>query len=170
MALIIEDGSQVANSDSYVSRAEYIAYAATLGVTIADAAAADVELIKAAEFIGEHDANMQGYRVARDQSMAFPRVGVVIDQWYWNSNEIPRNLILCQMAFALDINAGYDLYNREANPNLIEKKTRIEGAVAVEFAVKDGGQQKATRTSKGDALLASLLNRNGLRSVSLTRV
>ena len=40
MALIVEDGSQVSNSDSYVSRADYIAYAATLGTTITDADAA----------------------------------------------------------------------------------------------------------------------------------
>jgi hypothetical protein len=39
MALVVETGAQVANSNSYVTRAEYIAYAASIGVTITDAVA-----------------------------------------------------------------------------------------------------------------------------------
>ena len=169
MTLTVENGSQVTNSDSYVSRADYIAYALTLGTTIPDTDATDAQLRNAAEFIDHHAANLKGTTVARDQSMQFPRVGVVIDSWYWNSDEIPRNVLLAQYAFALDINAGVDLYNIPVNPNLIKKKKRVEGAVSVELAVKDGGNQKATRTSTGDSLLASLLTLAGLYSVILIR-
>jgi len=168
MALTVETGAGISGADSYVSRADYIAYAATVGVTIADAAAADVELIKAAQFIDRHESNLQGYRTTRDQAMSFPRVGVIVDSWYWNSNEIPRQVILAQYAFALDVNAGIDLYNRPVNPNLIASEKRVEGAVSVKYAIT-GGDQKSSRTSTGDSLLASLLKRNGLYSVNLER-
>lgn len=169
MALTIEDGTQVTGSDSYVTRVDYIAHALTLGITIANTEAADVQLRKAAEFIGSHEANLNGERVTRDQSMAYPRSGLYIDGWYWTSEEIPRQVILCQLALALDINAGVDLYNKPVNPNLIKKRKRIEGVIDNEFAVPDKTGQKLTRSSKSDALLSSLLKRNGLMSLKLVR-
>ena len=168
MALIVEDGSGVVNANSYVSRADYIAYAATLGVTIADDAAADVELIKAAEYIDAHKSNMKGYQVNKSQDMAFPRYNVFIDGWHWSSNELPRNLILCQMRFAMDVHDGIDLFNRPANPNLVAKSEEVVGAVKVEYAL-DGANQKLGRSSKGDALLNSLLNLSGLYSITAVR-
>lgn len=169
MALVIEDGTIVANSDSYATRAEYIAHALSLGVTIADDDAADVQLRKAAEFIDSHEANLKGYRVERDQSMAFPRHDVVIDDWYWSSTEIPRQVLLCQMALALDINAGVDLYNKPVNPNTTVKRERVEGAVEVEYAVGEMTGQKLSRSSRSDALLNSLLNRSGLVGLRMVR-
>jgi len=163
--MIVEDGSGVAGANSYSTRADYIAYAASLGATIADASAADVELVKAAEYIDKHEARLKGTRANRNQSMAFPRFGLVIDNWYWNANELPRQLLMCQWAFAIDIHNGVDLYNRPANPNLVARRQRVEGAVDVQFAVKDGADQKATFTSTGDALLNRLLKANGLQLV-----
>ena len=165
MAVIVEAGSIVANSDSYVSRADYIAYAASVGVTVADDAAADVQLIKAAEYIDRHEDNLKGSTVERGQSMAFPRNSLFIDGWSWSSSEIPRQVTLCQMIFALDINAGDDLYNRPQNPNLITKSEEIAGAVSVEYAVGDNTGQKLSKNSTGDALLYSLLKSNGLTLV-----
>ena len=168
MALTVEDGSQVTGSDSYSSRADYIAYAATVGVTIADADAADIQLVKAAEYIDRHEDNLKGDLVTRDQSMAFPRYNLYIDGWSWLSTEIPRQVILCQMIFALDINAGIDLYNRPQNPNLIAKKEKVD-VIEVEYAVGEATGQKLSKTSTGDALLNSLLNNSGLMSISLVR-
>ena len=164
MAVTVEDGSGVANSDSYATRDEYIAYAAAVGTTIADAEAADQELITAARFIDQHEVNLKGYRVARDQSMAWPRNSVIIEGWAWGSDEIPRQLKLCQMAYALDVNAGDDLWNRGANPNLVARKEKVD-VIDVEYAVRDGEGQKSTKTSKGDTWLNMLLNRNGLTLV-----
>lgn len=161
--MIIEDGSLVANANSYVSRADYIAYALTLGVTITDDATADAQLVKAAEYIDRHEANLKGWRVERDQAMAFPRNDFWVDDWYWDADEIPRNVVLCQMAYALDINAGIDIFNPPMNPGIGVKSERVEGVVAVEYAVGDGVGQKLSRSSTGDALLASLLRNNGLR-------
>lgn len=169
MALIIEDGSQVANSDSYVTRAAYIAHALTLGITIADDEAADIQLRQATEFIDSHEANLKGSRVSRDQSRAYPRTDLIIENWSWSSTEIPRQVLLCQLALALDINAGVDLYNKPVNPSIMVKRERLEGIVDTEFAIGEATGQKLSRSSRSDALLNSLLKRSGLMSVNLER-
>lgn len=165
MAVIVETGAQVTDSDSYVTRSDYIAYALSVGVTVKDSSAADVQLIKAAEYIDRHEENLKGFLVNRDQSMAFPRHDLYVDGWAWTSEEIPRQVILCQMIFALDINAGDDLYNRAQNPNLITKSESVDGAISVSYAVSDNTGQKLSKTSTGDALLYSLLENNGLMLV-----
>ncbi len=160
MTLIVETGAVVTDSNSYVSRADYIAYAALIGTTIADEAATDEQLIEAARFIDSHESRMKGYRSERDQSMAFPRVGVVIEGWEWNSDEIPRNVELAQMNIALDLNAGIDVYNPPQSDSVGIKRERIEGAIEVEYAVGDA--QKLSRRSMADALIRSFLNNAGL--------
>lgn len=167
-SVIVENGSIVANANSYVSRADYVTYADSMGVNV-DAGSADSELIQAALFIDQHDRNLKGARVSRDQSMAFPRTGVEIDGWYWAHTEIPRNVILCQMQLAIDIHNGFDPWNPATNPNLAKKKKRVEGAVEVQYAVSDNSGQKLSRTSRADALLKSLLVRSGLSLVKVVR-
>lgn len=169
MALIIEDGSLVANSNSWVTRADYIAHAASLGVTVADADAADIELIKAAQFIGSHEANLKGYLVDRDQALSFPRHEVYIDGFYWESTEIPRQVIALQMAVALEINEGLDPYNPPVNSARATKLEKVDGAVEVEYFGKDG-DAVTMRRGATTAMLASLLNRSGLYSMPLVRV
>lgn len=165
--IIVEDGSIVANANSFCTEAELESYAEGLGVTITG----EIEpmLRKAAEFIGSHEANLKGARVDREQSLAFPRSGLYIDGWSWTSEEIPRQVILCQMALALDINAGVDLYNKSVNPNLVAKRKRVEGAVEIEYADASVSAQKLSRSSRSDALLNSLLERSGLMSIVLVR-
>lgn len=169
MALIVEDGSIVAGANSWVSRSDYIAFALSLGIVVPDTDAADVELIKGCQFIGQHEANLKGDKVQRDQSTAYPRTGVIIDGWDWSHTEIPRNAILCQMQTALDIRAGFDPWNPSVNPSLAKKRTRVEGAVDVTYAVSDSTGQKLSRTSTSDALLNSLLCNSGLFSIPLER-
>jgi hypothetical protein len=161
--LVIEDGSIVSGSDSYVSRADYIAYAASLGVTVPDTAATDVQLVKAAQYIGSFEGRLKGTRVTRDQYMAYPRKDLFIDGFAWDEDEIPRNVVLCQMQVALDINEGIDPYNPPTSGSTAIKSERVEGAVTVQYAVKDAA--KLSRNSSSSALLSSLLEYSGLRIV-----
>lgn len=164
MPLTTEDGSLVEGADTYVTREQYIAYAARMGVTIADETAADVELAKAAEFIGSKEARLKGERVDRDQALAFPRDGVTIDGWSWSKTEIPRQVILCQLALALDVHAGIDLHNPPQSESTGIKRERVEGAVEVEYALGEA-PSKLSRQSTATALLNSLLRSAGLTLV-----
>jgi len=169
MALVVEDGSNVPGADSWVLRSEFIAYAAALGVTVPDTDASDVPLRKACKFIGQHEGRLLGGRVTRDQSTAYPRVNLTINGWGWQSDEIPVTVKECQMEYALDIRDGFDPWNPAANPSLIKKRERVEGAVDVEYAVSDATGQSAIRASRADALLASLLEDTGFMSIELIR-
>lgn len=168
MAIIVEDGSIVAGANSFVSRSEYITYAAELGVTVADDVAADIELIKAAQFIASFESKLKGALVDRGQPLPFPRKDLWVDGFSWLSTEIPRQVILCQMAVALDINQGVDPYNPPANPNRATRREKIDGAVEVEYFGTDGGF-KMSRTSTWAALLSSLMVNSGLYSIALER-
>lgn len=169
MAIVVEDGSVVSGANSFVTRAEFIAYALARGVTVTDDSSADITLIKATDFIASHEANLKGTLVDKNQSTPFPRYDIgYIDGYSWGSSEIPRQVILCQLAVALEINAGVDVYNTPANPNLIAKSKRVEGAVSIEYAV-DGSGQKLSRTSRYDSLLNSLLKNTLSLSIPMVR-
>ncbi len=166
MALIIEDGSLVENADSFVSRADYITYAESKGITIEDTEDADIELRQAVDFICSHEGRIKGFKVDRDQALCFPRYNFNSEGFEWSSDEIPRQVVLCQMALALEIHAGADLYNPEINQ--VAKRESVDGAVEVEYFGKENGV-KLNKDSRALALLTSLLKKNGLFSIKMER-
>lgn len=166
MALIVETGAIVTGADSYVSRADFITYAAGRGIVVPDTDATDANLVKAAEYIGSFEGRLRGVLVSREQPMAYPRDDLIIEGWDWADNEIPRQVKLCQMQFALDIQAGIDPYNPPASDSNGIKREKVEGAVEVEYAVTDA--MKLSRNSRSRALLASLLVNSGL-TIALER-
>lgn len=168
MTLIIENGSIVPNADSYVTRAEYITYAAARGVTIVDDETTDVKLRKAAEFINSHEPNLKGSKVEKDQPLSYPRIGLVLENFSWSSNEIPRQVILAQLNVALDIEAGIDVYNPPVNPQLGKKSVEVEGAVKIEYAIDNNSPMKVGRSSSATAIMSVLLKNSGL-SIALKR-
>lgn len=155
VALTIETGEQISGSDSYVTRAEYIAYALTLGRTIADTSTADDELVAAAVFIDSQEPKLKGYRVDRDQSMAYPRDGLYINGFVWESDEIPTQVKTAQYNLALDINAGIDIYNPDSADSVV-KREKIEGAVEVEYAVTEKGT--VIKQSLSNSYMNTLMN------------
>ena len=166
MPLTLEDGSVVSGADTYVSRADFITYAASKGVTVADEAASDVYLFKAAQYIDHHESGLKGDKTTRDQAMSYPRANLVLDGFTWDSDEIPRQVILCQQELALDLIAGIDIWNRPQSKSQGVKRQRVEGAVEVEYAVGDG--MRLSRQSSSIALLNSLLRNSGLLSVAIS--
>lgn len=77
MALVIEDGSGVANANSFVTRAEFIAYAAARGVTVANEDASDVFAFNAMDWLRLNEATLCGVRAYVDQTLPYPRKGIV---------------------------------------------------------------------------------------------
>lgn len=107
MALIVEDGSIVANANTYASDSAYTAYASQRGITIgADATAREAELINAMDYIESHRDKFKGYKVSQNQSLQWPRQGVYIDQYLFASDAIPQELINAQIEAAIAVSSG----------------------------------------------------------------
>lgn len=162
MAIIVETGAQVAGANSYVSRADVISYASARGVTLADTTATDQKILEATDYLESLASNYIGERMSRDQSLCWPRSGVVIEGYGWDGDEIPRQLVAAQCALVLDINDGADLFNVEAVQGPVIEES-VAGAVTVKYA--SGTASKVRKDSSSRALINLLLRRNGLMLV-----
>jgi len=159
--LIVEDGSIVLGANTYVTIAEYTAYAEGFGVTVEDTNAFKVQLIKAAQYIASKESQLMGDMVERYQPLSYPRNNLTdLDNFSWQNNEIPTLVKNCQMSLALDIQAGEDLYNLSQSSSVGIKSEEVKGAVKVEYAVADS--QRIARHSRSQSLLAALMVRGGL--------
>ena len=161
MAIVVEDGSIVSGANSYVSRADAIAYAAARGVTLADSSATDVLLIKSASYLESFRDKFRGVLVTRDQPLAWPRYDAVIEGFGWTESEIPRQVINAQLAVVLELNAGEDPYNYSTQTGQVTEKT-VSGAVTVRYAAGSAGSVKVSKDRESQTLIALLLNRSGL--------
>jgi hypothetical protein len=123
MALVIEDGTGVAEADSFVSAASIVAFAAKRGIVIT-LPEAEVHAIKAMDYfftlclIGE-------VAFPGVQWTLYPRKGLIAgDEEPGFGYEIPRNVILAQLHLAVDSFNGIDLVpSRAAEPKLKKRKT-----------------------------------------------
>lgn len=100
MSIIVEDGTGVANANSYISEADLTTFATARGVTLTTST--ETLLIKAMDYIEAF--SFKGIKKERDQALQWPRLEVYIDGYYWDSDEIPQELkdALCHTAIAID--------------------------------------------------------------------
>ncbi len=107
MAVIVETGAIVPNANSYVTRAELIAYAALRGVVIADDDATDVFLIAATDYLESFRARYKGAEVEPDlQPLAWPRDGVIAGFVTVGSDTIPNGIKNAQLVLAMEASKG----------------------------------------------------------------
>ena len=169
MSVIIEDGSIVDNANSLVTRADAIAHAALHGKTLANETATDVLLIKAMGYFLSIEAQLKGCRVDRDQALAYPRAGVEINGFVWDSDEIPTEAKIAQIELALDISQSVDIYNRSLKKGAVIGES-VDGAVSRQYA---DTSTKSISTNfiktRGTEALKPLLKNVGLMSVDLVR-
>jgi len=162
MTLTVETGAIVTGANSYVSRADAIAYALNRGITLANTTATDDMLIKATDYLETYAARYRGIPVDREQPLAWPRYDAIIEGFSWATDEIPRQVVNAQLAVLLEINAGDDPFNPTPVVGPVTEKT-VSGAVTVRYA--SGTSSKVKKTRASDAIIALLLSRSGLFSV-----
>ncbi len=104
MTLIVEDGNNLINSNTYVTVADFEAYAATRGITISGDS--EMLLIKAMDYL--ESLVYKGEKFVRDQPLQWPRWDVVIDNFLVTVHSIPPHLIKGQIEVALAIDRGID--------------------------------------------------------------
>jgi len=137
MALVVEDGSIVANADSYVTRSDFIAWSLRRGYTVADDDLADNKLVVAFDFINGIESSLAGLLSVREQTGAYPRTDLVLQTYSWLSTEIPTQAKDYQMSLALDQVNGIDIFNPPQSDSVAVRRSRVEGAVEEEYAVSD---------------------------------
>lgn len=112
MALVIEDGSIVANANSFVTVAEIRAYALARGITVS-ATDSEVEphAIKAMDYIEvkEAEGRLAGSRVSAEQTLPYPRTGVYIYGVLVPDTVIPNAAKRAQLQLSLDSSQGVNL-------------------------------------------------------------
>jgi len=102
MTLIVEDGTGVANANSYVSSANATTYATARGYTFVSGV--EQNLILAMDYI--EGLPFQGIKQQMSQVLEFPRYKMYIDGYPLLSNTIPVQLINGQIQVAMAIDAG----------------------------------------------------------------
>lgn len=170
MTLIVEDGTLVANADSFVTVAEFKTFAASRGVTAsaeADDDQVEVALRKAAQYMQQKFRLMwRGSMVEATQSLSWPRRGVPVpdffdpfytnvnvprsfqDTYYIGEDTVPPEVKECQNLLALETmdSSGLSTGTLQASYGRMTKREKA-GSLEVEYMTgEDGGNTKQTQT------------------------
>lgn len=153
MALIIEDGSNVANANSFATTVELQAYATLRSLTI-PASTADLEplLVKAADYLFSLEDDFKGSRTNTTQVMPFPRSYITIFDLDI-SGTIPDILKQAQCRIAYDAIAN-DL--QATGGGRVIKKEGV-GPLVVEYG-DDGVSDPQVNLDAALTILKPLLN------------
>ena len=163
--LIIEDGTVVANANSFATDDEFKTYANLRNFDV-PATQPDREalLILAIDYIFSKEQGMQGSRVSMEQELPFPRYGVCANNFRVASTDIPKSLKKAQMELALQASTSSLLVTGETS-NLASFS--VDGVYSESYF--SGGSWTQVRTDRADAYLLPLMI-NGGNSNMMTRV
>jgi len=165
MALIIEDGTGVANANSFVTDLEYTTYTTSRGLTVgADAIIREKELILASDFLESLRASYQGFKTDNTNSLQWPRRGVFIDGFAILDDFIPQELKNAQIEAAAFANSK-ELISNKASQN-IQSESVIPGLDRTYFS---GGKTGSGALDRINVWLRPLLKLNSNGRI-LTRV
>jgi len=135
MALIVEDGTQVAGANSYASLDTIKAYAVARGVTLGIDSIITTQVLKAMDYLEGKRKDYQGNKVAVTQSLQFPRINVVIDDFEFPSTSIPSMLIQAECQLVIEQSLGIDFMPTMNEPTI---KSETIGPIKTEYAVNPG--------------------------------
>lgn len=166
--IIVEDGTGVANANSFVSVEDARTYAEARGVEFpADDDEVASMLIRAADYLEAQECRFQGKRTSSSQALAWPRTGVVLNCDDVPPNVIPKSLIAAQVQLAMAIAAGFDLQPNISPQDYVTREK--VGPIETEYADPVSVGIMPTFTA-ANALLAPLFgecaaNRFALRTI-----
>ena len=156
MTIIEEDGTIVANANSYVSVTELDAFALLRGVTLPVLEAdKEVLLIQGTDYTENFWSRYQGSLVSEVQVLQFPRIGVSVNGFQVASNAIPQTLKNAQMQAAIESNTTSLTTNTGQN-------IKMEKVDVIEVEYQDGtGSLYQPTFPKVDAYLDKLFKNGG---------
>ncbi|MBC8286841.1 MAG: hypothetical protein H8E42_05125 [Nitrospinae bacterium] len=122
MSLITEDGSLVSGAESYISVADADSFFAGIGKTAWAAMSAikkEQSLRKATSYLElKYFGTWKGLRISSEQTLSWPRLGVIVDRFPVASNVIPPEIKVACAKLALRASA------EELMPDLERKTVR----------------------------------------------
>ncbi len=158
--ITVEDGTIVANATSYVSVADVESYISERALTTITSADIDELIIRSMDYI--EGLNFKGVKLTKDQSLIWPRAGVVKDSYLVDTDEIPQELKDAVSETVIAINDS-----KSPLADLERSKQSVGvggGAVSVTYAV--GGNQNTIVRTLNNKL--SKLLRDGASGTSFT--
>lgn len=130
------------SSDSYITRAQYIAYWAALGVDLSGGVEADQEadLRRAAQMI-DRKFRFAGIQQYQHQALAWPRTtDILVDGWPVDPDTIPQDIRDAQAEVAYQIQQGYDPFPRLTKA-AIKRESIGAGPVSKSVEYVGGGRE-----------------------------
>lgn len=154
MALIVEDGSIVADANSYVDLVFARAYADARGLSLpTDDTELEQQLIASMDYLEAQRARYQGDKTdPLNQELQWPRTGVYIDCVAFPSDEIPKELKNAQCQLAVEVNSGVALFPTQEGAFITREKV---GPLETEYSEKIGTTAQPSISSV-DVLLEPL--------------
>lgn len=120
--IVVEDGTGLSNSNSYLSEADLNTYATDRGVTLTGTPA--ILLIQGMDWIEEN--NFIGYKYSEDQALQWPRGNVIIDGYSVDVTNIPLLLKDALAEVCISIDAGFNPLANVPRETIKEKVGDIE--------------------------------------------
>lgn len=161
--LTIEDGSIVTDADSFATLAELVSYSANYGVTIPDDDVTIEQLLRRA-YLQMGSMDWKGYIMSATQTGPWPRYGVVRNDFQLESDVIPQQIKLGQMALAAEIYAD-DLDPPEGRIGPVKSET--VGPISTTYATAPNYKARPAASRRSFAHFASFLNPSS--SIRLSR-
>lgn len=133
--IIVEDGSNVANANSFVSITEVRDYCTARGATLPNQ---DDDLaifvIKACDYLEAQANRFQGNVANEGQALQWPRTGVYVgsSETELASNVIPKQLKSAQCSAVLALNEGVDIMPNYSASNFVTEET--VGPITTKYA------------------------------------
>lgn len=135
ITITVEDGSNVANANSFVTLVEARSYAEARGVTlpVADDSLA-VMLIKACDYLEAQANRYQGEIANESQALQWPRIDVYISgsETAFPSNAIPKQLKSAQSSLVVAISEGVDIMPNYSAADFVTEET--VGPITTKYA------------------------------------
>lgn len=165
MTIIVEDGTIVANANSYIDDTFLTTYASSRGVTLpATVQEREVLLINAMDYIESFAEKFKGERTEPDtQELQWPREDVQIYHADLDKNTIPKELKRAQAQAAIEASTA-DLFFKDDGTRV--KKEKLDVLEVEYFEGGNSGQPFFEKVSK---LMEPLLS-NASTALRLTRV
>jgi hypothetical protein len=168
MPIVVEDGTGVADANSFISLADYKTYASARGWTVPDDIVVEQAIIKSTDYLLTLDDAFKGERTFFDQTLPFPRsdvyIGNAIDPL--GDEVIPLQLIKGQCEAINFIANGGEFMPTQTGPFIVREKVDV-----IETQYSESVNINAMpNVPSVDAFLAPLMDNGGGFGVTVVRI